>query len=202
MDVEILTEPEGARIQLSGGAGGCDKAPCVLRLDKSVGVNITAKLKGFDESNFYLESRLSNWTFVNLLWFQWIPIVIGVGIDYFTGSIWTLETDEVTIRLHPTVEAEPEPEPEEEEPKPDEPLCQELPPSSELTKVRERFSDEFILEQIGFYRGNLTADAKCKTKNLVLKNLVDMLKTEDRLDIDEAFRREYFQRQGEAEAPR
>jgi hypothetical protein len=201
MDVKIQTEPEGARIQLSGGAGECVKSPCVLNLNKDQGVNIVAKLQGFDESNFYLESRLSNWTLLNILWFTWPPIVIGFAVDYLSGSMWTLETDEVLIRMHPTIEEEPEPEPEAEEEKPTEPPCQELPVSADLAKVREAYADEFIMEQIDFYRGKLSADAKCKTKNLVLKNLMEMQKSGERLDIDEAFRREYFQRQGETALP-
>ncbi len=107
--VSIHSDPEDADVTIVDPSDGklvCrGRTPFDVVLERSSGYfrraryQATFEKPGFNTRQVELESRLSGWYVANLL--LWIPGWIGaLTLDPATGSMWTLQIDELRVALH------------------------------------------------------------------------------------------------------
>lgn len=82
-------------------------APAKVKVSKSDQYTVIVSAPGYKTQRQVVSKSVSGWMFGNLIWV--IPILWGVGIavDAMSGALWSLDPDEMTIRLVPAPAAAP-----------------------------------------------------------------------------------------------
>jgi len=94
-DVEIQSVPANAKITIDGKKFGT--TPQVVNIDRGSNHIIKLDLDGYEVYETQLTKKISSWFWVNAL-NGFIP---GMAIDMFTGSMYKLLPEGVSVELTP-----------------------------------------------------------------------------------------------------
>ena len=92
--VPINSNPAFADVAISSGFRGV--TPCVADLKRNQDHTVTISKDGFDDAIIVLRKALCGSTAGNLV----LGGVIGLGVDYATGSMFKLEPQEINVNLN------------------------------------------------------------------------------------------------------
>lgn len=110
--VSINSDPEGAEIYITDGKGRPvyeGETPAVVKLKSSSGYfskadyTVTLNYPGYKEQTIFISSKIEGWYFGNILVGGLLGFLI---IDPLTGAMWTLDTEEINVKLKPSTSAE------------------------------------------------------------------------------------------------
>lgn len=103
VNTTIESMPPGAKIYDVEGTIICEKTPCQQVFDTRDDVVLKAELDGHYSLVKSLDHPLRTFAWLNILWIN--PLLIGAafGIDYVSGSLWTVATPQI-FKLKPLPE--------------------------------------------------------------------------------------------------
>jgi len=195
-DVKFESEPPGAAISIDGELK-CKSTPCTVKLPNNKSYVVTAKLGDTDLGEKLVRRGIHPLFWVNAVGIIYPPILLAtIGVEFMTGKIWRLSRRPVKFVLPKDKQvtapvAEPEPEVETECPKPRE--------GELLRKIKARFPEEVLNEEILKYRGEISPEAQICTRNRLWRALMSMDLQGQRLDLDQAFGIEFHLRDTEGD---
>jgi hypothetical protein len=191
--VAFSSDPEGAQIKVEPQNSRCT-TPCTLVLNKKSDHWASASLDGSEAEQKHLARSVTPSFWLNLLGL--IYGVIGMGVDWATGDMWTLPTN-----IHfDLVNEDTDDEDEQEATVVDEPSSQQkysrIPDSPELLAMKLKFKESYIARQVRYYYGKLKVQEKWHAVDRIYLILMEMERKGERLDPDEAVRRDHFNQSG------
>ena len=217
-DLNVTSVPEGADVALDELDPSC-QTPCELEI-KPARYELHVKKAGYKPETVALVKRMSPWFWVNFV--MGPGVLVGMGIDALTGSIFRLSPKEVKVRLMPlnaekaaeenqddeenAVEEEDEvddvaPAPAAPAPKGDDRLPSvatpppeepPLPRTPAAQHVKEAVPEAAIDREITLYYGSVQGKRRETLKRRLYNIMLEQVKNGDRADIDEAVKTERF----------
>lgn len=126
-------------------------------------------------------------------WFNFFfgpGVIIAMPIDVLTGSMFRPSHKAILAQFDPNLTNGEE---EEEEAEPELQGYQRLPDTPELRRVKEQFPESVMREQIDHYYGpQKDEEAYFRLIDRLYLIMIDMYRAGERLDSDEAVRRDQF----------
>lgn len=110
-DVSITSTPEGADVSIDELDPSC-QTPCELEV-KPDRYEVHISKPGYKTETVKLVKRMSGWFWANFIVGPYA--VIGMGIDWLTGSIMRIDPREVHVKLQPLANRKPEENDEDED---------------------------------------------------------------------------------------
>ena len=175
-EIHITSTPEDAQVVFED-KDTC-KTPCDARLFEVKEQKIIVTSPGQPPQEIQLVTRINPVFWVNLIGLQWG--VVGMAIDWYDHHMWTFVEDTFHLDFAPQKpEVQPEAEP-----------AQELPNSPELVRIKEMYPEEYMERQVRNYYGDRKDVARIVIR--LYKIMIEMLRNGEKLDVDEAVRRDQF----------
>lgn len=186
MVVGIESDPPKAKVYVDGGKEHICVTPCEYKLETK-GLHNLEMRWGANPPQSVSVKRTMHPGF----WFNFFfgpGVLIGMPVDMLTSSVFRPNYKGIFIQFDPTLKGE-----EEEEPEVIPSGYQRLPDTAELRRVKEQFPEEYMRDQVELYYGTLENEVSYfKMIDRLYLIMINMYRDDDRLDIDEAVRRDYF----------
>lgn len=102
--VGITSTPSGSKVYVDGKEMGV--TPAFLEMDRETQHVISLEKPGYERQDVAVTPEVSGWVWGNIL----LGGVIGLGVDYATGSLYRLEPAQVGAQMekaHPVAQVSP-----------------------------------------------------------------------------------------------
>jgi len=101
-DLVVESPTPGAEVSIKAFSGPevyAGPSPARVKVNKSDQYTVTVTAPGHKPQKQVVSKSISGWMFGNVVWI--IPILWGVGIaiDAASGALWSLDPEDITIRL-------------------------------------------------------------------------------------------------------
>lgn len=185
------SEPNGAQIVLQDGQEIC-RAPCEKRLEVAKRIELMAQKDGYQSGHKTVLRRVHYTFYLNFI-FGGFGLV-GLAYDWLSGNMYSLNAYKVHFDLTKNGDGDHQKEMEGQDQGIDEEdkSGSRLRNTPELVRMKERFSEAYLRKEIVYFYGSMDETKISETMDRIYLILIDMENEGERLDLDEAIRRDQF----------
>jgi hypothetical protein len=187
MVVGIESIPTKAKVYLAGTKEHLCVTPCEYKITKGGIQKLEIRWQGAPAQFVDVKRSMHPGFWWNF--FFGPGVVIGMPIDMLTSSVFRPNYKGIFVQFDPTLTIEEE---EEEVEEVDDTYVR-LPDTPELRRVKEQFPEDEVRKQIDLYYGPQADDETYfRLIDRLYLIMINMYRASERLDIDEAIRRDHF----------
>ena len=188
MVVGIESTPPKAKVFVAGTKEPLCVTPCEYKITKG-GVQ-KLEIRWQDAPPQFVDVKRSMHPGFWFNFFFGPGVVIGMPVDMLTSSVFRPNYKGILVQFDPTLtNGEEEEEEEEEEDK----TYTRLPDTAELRRVKEQYPEPEVKAQIDLYYGpQIDDETYFRLIDRLYLIMINMYRAGERLDIDEAIRRDHF----------
>jgi len=186
MVVGIESKPPKAKVYVAGSTDHLCITPCEYKISKG-GIQ-KLEIRWQDAPPQFVNIKRSMHPGFWFNFFFGPGVIIGMPIDMLTNSVFRPNYKGVLVEFDTNLTSDEEDEEEEKEN-----FYSRLPDTPELRRVKEQFPETEVKSQIDlFYGSQANEEDYFRLIDRLYLILIDMYRAGERLDSDEAIRRDHF----------
>lgn len=187
LELGIETVPPRAKVFLDINKEHICVTPCVYKVDKGGTHRLQIKWGSAPPKHVEVKRQVHPGFWFNF--FFGPGVLIAMPIDMLTGSVFRPNYKGILAQFDPNFKVEEEEEEEEVELQ----GYQRLPDTPELRRVKEQYPEDVMRDQITQYYGaQKDEESYFRMIDRIYLIMIDMNRAGERLDSDEAIRRDHF----------
>lgn len=185
MVVGIESDPPKAKVFVGDSNEHICLTPCEYKIEKGGRHRLKIVWQANPAQTLEVKRSMHPGFWLNFLFGP--GVILGMPIDFFTGSAFRPNYKGVFVRFDPSLTNDEAEEQEEKE----QYSYQRLPNTPELLRIKEQFPEDYMRDQIDKYYGpQANEETYFRIIDRLYLVMIDMYRAGERLDSDEAIRRD------------